>query len=410
MLNLSAFQICDLSRGRKSLTMVVCPIMVLYCCLYMRYISSTVRRQHMDEDRAEIQTFHGNYPEYKKNTDTDYQKRLAGIFERFPWIERKQFTPNELVRRSLLSTPEEKRNTTIVFVHNQKAGGSTIKTCLKQMVQEKTFARCYGVFDRNGPGNIMSETDSHRGHRKCYVGESSFGICDDFDNPQCSYFAMLREPYDRIISCYEYCKTAIDPLCDAGEATEMTLKEWAIQQGSYFFRQLLFRPTEICKPTDIQKQLLANLRNRDSYSNTSDLSSLPCWYQHKVLLESALTDTDKNDILQYTLENLENWFGVIGITEDFPTSLKVFQLTYDLPFYDLCSKMLVRPTDYEMQNAQLNETKASIIQTQILELESDTEVRDALYFDLQIYKKFKQIFNQQKDFLLSSSDHSLKSA
>ncbi|XP_070558882.1 uncharacterized protein [Ptychodera flava] len=391
MLNLTGFQICDVSRGRKPLTLVLCPLLALWCSLYFLSLTATIERDEVTAKEMKVLSDESEY--------FDYHNTLLDLIARYPWLWRRRYVPNSLAKHVKQERPRSYgANATMVFVHNQKAGGTSVKTCLKLLERESNMRRCYGIFDGNGPVHIMEAVRAKSTSRRCYVGESSFGICDDLDDGDCAYFTMLRDPYERVISSHEYCKTADDPLCRAGNATELSLEEWALQQGSYFFRQLLLRPTEICVEAELFNNLLTQYLNKTDQSDeiVADLKSFPCWYRHKLLLEGVLSDSDKNALLRYVLENLDNWFSVIGMTDEFDTSLELFQFAFGLPFHDLCSAVFARETTYTEQSAGAEGGKAEVVRKLKSRLASNDHVRRALLYDIKIFERAKEIFEMQK--------------
>ncbi|XP_077870061.1 uncharacterized protein LOC102804645 [Saccoglossus kowalevskii] len=282
----------------------------------------------------------------------------------------------------------------MVFLHHQKAGGSTVKICLKKIrgKDRKKVPRCVGIYDKNGADHIENEIIIGRGDKKCYVGENAFGVCDDFHNNKCSYFTMLRDPYERVISSYEYCRmNVVDPLCEGANPTTSTLKQWALLQGSYFFRQLLYNPTKLCAnfSDDV-------VNSHGSYDDQSDVVSFPlsapCWYRQKIYLEGVLDRAEKEALLEYVLGNLKKWFAVIGVTEDFAMSLKLLQKVYGLPFYDQCNSLVTYQSDYKGKG-----DRDRIIKNLKKQLEADSDVSQALHYDLKIYQKAMEIFIEQKE-------------
>ncbi|XP_070558881.1 uncharacterized protein [Ptychodera flava] len=322
---------------------------------------------------------------------------LEDILNRFPWVQRRRFTPNHFTfsRRGKGSPPNSYRNHSIVFLHNHKAGGTTMKLCLKRIIQAKSLPPFYGLWNDNVVQAIETARTLEK-RAKLYVTPYAFGLCDAVDDPYCAYFTVLRDPYDRVVSSYEYCKKSrMDPHCAASDARKLTLKEWALHQGSYFFRQLQFNPEEICSDQTRRKKVV-KLVDRDNYIGRKK-NRPPCWYRHKLLLDNVLNKNEKHILLQYMLENLEKWFAVIGITEQYDTSLRLLQTVFKLPFYRLCSGLVEQATTYSREK-QTKWSKLEAIKKARQKIEDDQEVFEALYFDIMIYRKAVEIFNSQKRF------------
>ncbi|XP_077870076.1 uncharacterized protein LOC144363028 [Saccoglossus kowalevskii] len=326
---------------------------------------------------------------------TSMEVTLEDLLDRFPWIQRKRFTPNHFMyrHRGETSPVPSYKDHSIVFLHNHKSGGTTMKTCLQKIIEVRSLAPYYGLWNDNVVRAIETARTLEEKSR-LYVTPYAFGLCDTIDEPRCSYFTVLRDPYERVISSYEYCKKArVDPHCAASDARQLSLKEWVLHQGSYFFRQLLFNPEEICSDLT-RRQQVVKLIDKDEYLGRKRRYP-PCWYRHKLLLDDVITKQEKQVILQYMLDNLENWFTAIGITEEYDTTLRLLQTVFKLPFYWQCSGLVEQRTKYSMQK-QSTLSKFDAMAKSKQSIENDPEVFSALYYDIMIYRKAMEIFDIQK--------------
>lgn len=292
------------------------------------------------------------------------------------------------------------RSSNIVFLHHNKAGGSTIRSCVEEIAEGSqlqlgsllvSFKHVNTVYELLRKGEAKPNT------RMGYMGGYSFGICDALHNGRpCSYFTMVRNPYERVISCYFFCqRSSKDQLCTALNAANVTLKEWALHQGSYFFNQILLHP-HVCQGTFDQYFKLDGIQHNFWYGDP------PCWFKQKVILGHYLTSEQENILLDYVLDHLEQWFASIGIIEEFDLSLGMFQHIYGLPFKDDCVGKHFQTGKYKKRkkNATTNEEQVDrdqMIQQLKAELQADPEVRRALHADLVIYEKAKEIFDKQKE-------------
>ncbi|XP_002731803.1 uncharacterized protein LOC100376558 [Saccoglossus kowalevskii] len=314
------------------------------------------------------------------------------IFLRHPWLQKRSFMPNYYTTSGVDESVYKRRNTSVAFVHLPKAAGITMKMCLDKLANRASERK---------PLRMKAGTKEYpyedMPKQKYYVSEFTFGVCDSLNAP-CSYFTVLREPYERLISCYQYCRTQDlkDPICMAGNARTSSVNEWAVHQGSYFFRQLLYNFKDACFQTDLYDTIKtyfdkAHYRGPNYYWP-------PCWYMNKKLLDRKLDKDDKEALLQYVLDNLENWFGVIGIVEDYPITLRLLERAYGQPFYSVCGELEKHKSHY----ASVSESteKQKYIDTTKAELAADKEVFDALYYDLKIYEKAVEIFDKQQSAFL----------
>ena len=226
-------------------------------------------------------------------------------------------------------------------------------------------------------------------NRSIIEGDYSFGSCDFADgNRPCSYFTMLRDPIERLISSFFYCKQVFDQLCGPISAENMTIEKWAMHQGSYFFRQLLIHP-DMCS-MDLRK-VVGRFRNRTRYEfKYRPDKKGSCWFTEKAYLEEKVTKVDRMILLQYCLENIENWFAVVGILEEFELSLKMFESVYELPFTNFAHTQANR-------GALSASHDKSFLKNLSLELRHNDMVMNALYEDLALYEKVSNIFEKQKN-------------
>ncbi|XP_077870059.1 uncharacterized protein LOC144363019 [Saccoglossus kowalevskii] len=370
--------------------------------------TSLENRSHVSSNstNATLHVLHGILPVTENNPKKKTNNAiLDGLLQRYEWFERKRFSPNYYLYEydrsvdndvnTTITSPMTYADYNLIFVHNQKSGGSTLKKCIERISVVKRLPQFIGMWDERVASNIAREISHKQSTRRIYVSENTFGLCDDFKRRPCSYFTLLRDPYERIISCHEFCKRALgDPLCAAGDARSMTLKEWALHQGSYFFRQLQFKPTEICSDktyVDKIRPLIPKLKFSGRNRNFP-----PCWFRHKMLLDSAINTTEKEALLDYFISNLENWFSVIGITEEYDASLRLLQEVYGLPLHDMCSKLVVQKGVYRM-GGKLVSPKSDEVKKLKEELQNDTQVQQSLYYDVKLYEKSREIFEKQKE-------------
>ncbi|XP_077866932.1 uncharacterized protein LOC144355742, partial [Saccoglossus kowalevskii] len=268
----------------------------------------------------------------------DRMKRdTEDVLSKYPWIPKKNCLPNFYLRSGKKSSswaPDSlyrDRNSTTVFVHNQKSGGTTTKTCWTRILVANGYPVPVLASNLNA-GDFYEDLlkyGSNQNLAHSYMGDSAFGICE-FTHLSCSYFTVLRDPYDRIISSYNMCKDAKQPQCIVRNANRMSLKDWAMHQGSFFFRQLLTNPSFF---TQTYSSLVGDLRGIKDPPN----DKIPPWWRTELILRYWLSDEQKKILLEYILDHLQYWFAVIGLTDEYDYNFLMFQHVYQLSFHTKCS-------------------------------------------------------------------------
>nr|XP_006819229.1 PREDICTED: uncharacterized protein LOC100369673 isoform X2 [Saccoglossus kowalevskii] len=314
------------------------------------------------------------------------------ISTRFPWLVRKNYLPNFYTKRNASRHSKQLyQDAYIAFVHNQKSGGSTLKMCMKNMAPSIGADDPFIICDVNAGNYYQSmDTATVRVFHKFYAGGHTFRQCD-YTTHACSYITILRDPFERAISSYEYCKVRNELHCQIRDATKVSLREWAKFQGSFFFRQLIYNP-EYC--TDKFDGAIDALRVKKGIPEAP--RQIPCWYRNELMLSHAMTTVDKANVLDYVLENLEDWFAMIGINSEYDITLQLLEGAYQLPFSQ-CSGQELNYNPYIAEGEiRTHKQRNEIVADLRKQLYSDPEVFDALYYDLKIYQKAQEIFLEQK--------------
>ncbi|XP_070570172.1 uncharacterized protein [Ptychodera flava] len=322
-------------------------------------------------------------------TERNIPPRYRKLIEKFPWLFKQNFLSNFYTKKGQTSV-EQYVSGNIVFVHNQKSGGTTLKFCMENIAKQYHFDQPFVICDASSGDYYEAMWNSpNRIFHKLYAGGHTFGNCDVMPT-ECSYITVLKDPYERLISSYEYCKARNEYHCRIKDANKVSLREWAIFQGSFFFRQLLYNP-QYC--TRHYNHVIDELRKGRGLSEQPDM--IPCWYRNELMFESVMSRSDKHEILQYVLENLEDWFAVIGMNSDYATTLRLLEGAFQLPFAK-CSTQAWNYHAYIAEGEVTGRNRTTIVRELKETLVSDPDVSEALHFDLQIYQKAKDIFERQK--------------
>ncbi|XP_070581510.1 uncharacterized protein [Ptychodera flava] len=294
--------------------------------------------------------------------------------------------------RKIITEKLYQENTTIVFVHIPKSAGTTTLECLRNVAEQRKLEKPQNVWFRNYL-SIFNSLKSGKHHRsRAYLGVFALGVCDFVDQP-CSYFTVFRDPIERTISSYMYCKKRRDKICHAADARNMTVKQWALHQGSVVFYQLLHNP-ELCEEqynveaTDLMKKK-GDIKRRNV--------DIPCWYKQILLLQKRIDKDRRQHVLSFILANMKNLFAFIGLAEKYNETLQMLEKVYDLPFYSLCAGDVKNKSVYKISGDNATDSKTMIVEKLKKDLMEDPEVREVLHEDMEIYNEAVRIFNKQLD-------------
>ncbi|XP_006812425.1 uncharacterized protein LOC102801845 [Saccoglossus kowalevskii] len=406
--------ICSRFRSRKIIYFISVIIATIYMISDLSYIHQNVETISLSQpnegsvlhktSRENFTTKELRYPHVtnKSTTVTEgiHVDWRIGVEKKFPWVIRQKYLVNYYIyiARTLNAEHERYKSASLVFLHHNKAAGTTVKTCLSVLASAETLRVGPVMASQTRVSFHTSEVRRNRyANSRIFMGGYSFGVCDELNltDRSCSYFTFLRDPYERIISSYEYCKRArSDQLCSALNANEVTLKQWAKHQGNFFFRQLLFEPGFCQRHYDSFIDIDSELHD-DKWSSRNK-GSLSCWFREKLILQNLTTITDRKLLLWYALDKLTSWFAVIGLAEEYELSMQLLEGAYGLPFNKMCGRMKRNYNLYQQSN-ETDSTKTQTVMEMKNELMADNDVKETLYYDLQIYEKAKDIFRQQKE-------------
>lgn len=325
-------------------------------------------------------------------------KRLnATIHDKFAWMIQNNTLPNYFQQTD--NSKKLYKNNNIVFLHHPRAAGSSIMKCIENLTQG-TLLNFSPVMDSNRryewENKPMYKSPKFRSNLKIHRGKFSFGLCNGLQS-NCSNFILIRDPLMRSLSSYQYCKTfPNDELCLVADANSMSVKEWIIHQGSLLLQQLTFNPDSCKSDPDI---------DYETEPKSLHTGELPCWYKHRLFLKN-LNEYDYSIILDYVVNNVHKWFGVVGLYEDFQNSLELFQHVYQIPLLK-CPSLQILDTKKYIKNNKANRRKRKddddVPSTDYENyLEYDSDVKEALKADIKIYNSLKSMYAIQKQIHFNS--------
>ena len=311
------------------------------------------------------------------------------------------------------------RTGAIVFLHQPRTAGTTFTECLTSISRKHHFTQSapFTSTKRYKFDNSSSVSQEEFDRIKVITGQYSFGLCNKYHR-QCSSFTVFRDPLQTAVSSYEYCKSALsDEKCRTLNANTVTLRDWILHHGSTVYNTLTF--------------------NSDWCSiEPGKTNNIPCWKQHKDYMDRLRT-VDRDYLLQYILDNMHEWFAVVGIYEEFTETVAMLDKAYLLPFSKCDFKTGHPKDDDEHYNSVLNAVSQTLSNSinhvansntkgkkprtlshnldtnrvsrvqhmnrqptnEISDLYYDYGVRKALEADYKIYARAKELFNRQKEIL-----------
>lgn len=279
------------------------------------------------------------------------------------------------------------KNSVLVFVHNPKSGGSTIKVCMTRLLHQKPVL----IFSKTRDTIREDLLNGDAALEPYYMGDSTLGICDYGQQPRpCSYFTMLREPYERAVSLYYFCQ-------DGGNGcsqSNKSLEEFVLRTCSTFFHQLT-----------------VSFSCRESKDRNCRISQV-CqkWRCNSTFARSNIPRDQMDTLLQYVIDHLDRIFAVIGLLNEYDLSLELFEDTFGLKFANTCRTLHHNKGSYlYREDASSDDEKLSqniLIETAVKRLRKNEAIRKCLRADETIYQRAKEIFEIQKNELLKRKSYS----
>ncbi|KAJ8035685.1 hypothetical protein HOLleu_19435 [Holothuria leucospilota] len=274
--------------------------------------------------------------------------------------------PNYFLKTA--ANKEMYRNATLSFVHYPKGGGTTMKECITKISQTGNREPPLVVFAPNAGETKEQLLNGAHAKTDIFMGTYGFSLCQYVNSKNCAYFTILRDPYDRMVSHYFFCRYG----GGSNAPCNKPIEEFAVMVRSVFFHQLTC--IHKCKQNDGPKG--------------------PWSCDREQLEVEQLVNYRENEIemiLDYAEQHLEDIFVTIGLLDEFDTSLALLQEAFGLPFYDMCrnSHRNGRPDESEERKQERIAAKKALMENE--------EVKKVLHADIRLYNRAKELFQKQKE-------------
>ena len=334
---------------------------------------------------------------HDKRVSWEKEQQLASqrlVASRFPWLLKLSGSTPAQQLETVHHDPHQQDHA-LVFTHQHRSAGGPLVSCLKTHAENSNLSLAPALSsDSQHSDDAVRVREAHDIH----AGKFTFGACDSYRDRRCSYFSMFREPMARAISSYEYCKSALaDELCGVVNANQASLRQWILHHGSLTLVQLTASPTWCQQPIS-ENLTLAEDDEEKVVSMLLKPEEYPCWYKQKLHLDE-LDDVSRRQLTDYVVDHLHSWFHVVGITEHFTVSMKMFEETFQIPFSS-CEKT------HSATSSNIHDNRANRKRRRVLKdddydndpelLLYDYEVQQALDADKRIYNQALHIFHIQK--------------
>jgi len=234
--------------------------------------------------------------------------------------------------------------TGLIFLHIWKAGGSTLHDIIERQYPDDTIYSIDGSRYEASMSEFKQLPESDRAELRVVKGHMDFGLHEYLPRP-CTYITMLREPLNRVISDYYYImETPTHNFYEFMTARKMTLDEFASTPESPLF-------------DNVQTRVLSGLSWSVPYGECTD------------------------DMLELAKQNIETYFTVVGLTEQFDKTLILLQ-----------KELGWRNIAYVKKNVTKTRAKKSDVPKETIDL-----IKQYNRLDVELYRYAKERFEKQLD-------------
>ena len=233
------------------------------------------------------------------------------------------------------------RERVVIFVHIPKTAGTTLRYIIQYQYSPGAIYELYSPSETHPQRveNVKNLSESQKDKIKIVSGHLSFGLHEVLTQP-CTYITFLRDPVDRAISMYYYCKRRNESLED------VTLEDFIQTPGR----------------TNTMTKYISGERLKLQLTDPSKIDNYQC----------------SSETLNLAKRNLRERFEVIGFLERFDESLLLLkkQLGWKLPLYN-----------------KHNVSKTRLYREEVSE-KTIRLIENCNKLDIQLYEYAKEVFEE----------------
>jgi hypothetical protein len=227
---------------------------------------------------------------------------------------------------------EKEIDSIVIFLHIPKTGGCTLRQIINRQNQ-------YNYFDLRKLG---ATTIEERKKIKIATGHRFFGVHKEFPQIKFTYITLLRNPVERVISLFYFLSSGNHRIKIREWFRNITLADFVTNEECDYFESLDW----VCSTANLQTRMISGKVEAD---------------------------------LEMAKNNLKNYFSVVGITERFDESLKVFQ-----------KKLGWKINGYSKENVTSNKPALAEIPAEIIEI-----IKSKNKKDLVLYQFANQLLDEE---------------
>lgn len=277
-----------------------------------------------------------------------------------------------------------------VLTHLQKCGGSTLKHLVgdhwahelviydtRPWLKGTTYADSFGrnVTLRQEPLMVSGAYTEALRHS---MGHS------------CMWSIVFRHPISRLVSAYFYCKKSRDSSCAHSilDQSETNLEGFARHWGNFGLRQLAL---SIVPADDVLEFATSEgiLEGRDKTEHWAGWYLMKMYLEHKGKLVGGDERTALYPILTRVREKMASNFAVVGILEEFDTTLEMFDCALGMPEMDWRG-LYASVGKHNVDNSFRGEKEAVLA-----EAWTNAKIKEYIDLDLLLYEHAVDVFNSQ---------------
>lgn len=298
-----------------------------------------------------------------------------------------------------LGMPDRPDDKCWVFTHLNKAGGSTVKSMLKNIWGTRYINYGGGEWHRGDGYSQSVAEDLVHGQKWSVVGGGYVEALrrSNTVESKCKWFTVFRHPISRLVSAYYFCKVSGSCASELLDAKLVDLTTFAKHWGNYAMRQFVLSFVSI---DDVMEYSRTDTVKQTFPRTVKNPSLIPGWYFVKLYLDNhmqAPVDDELPDRALYTMlqpvqDLLRDQYSAVGILEEYNTTLSIFNAALAMPGVDWHETFL--SVGHVNANNKFKDEKAATL----AEAWTNSEIKQYLQLDLLLYEHAVVLFHQQARF------------